>query len=89
MSKITLGRVIKNARNELNLTQEELLALIVGSSDSRYSNKLTIFQLFQIEDDLLTDIGNPKWDWLPSSLAAAFNVDRSWLEIIRRQTLRF
>lgn len=81
--KITLGKLIKNARQEYGFSQKELCKLLVTPSEN--FEILDRCLLSKIENNRV-DIRSNEYDWLISKFAEIFNCDITWLEEIRQQT---
>ena len=79
--KITLGKTIKNARQQYGFSQRELCHLLVTSSGSSINHH----QLAKIENSRV-DVQSDEYDWLIPKLAEVFSCDVVWLEQIRQQT---
>ena len=74
--KITVGRLIKNARQERGFSQRELCEII-----SKY-HSIDHYELSKIENDRL-EIRSIEYDWLVTVFADSFGADIEWLEQIR------
>ncbi|MEG4397076.1 hypothetical protein [Microcoleus sp. BROC3] len=82
-SLITLGRTLKNARQQHGFSQKDLCKLLIVPSDIF----LTIDRclLSKIENNRV-DVRSSEYDWLISRIAGIFALDVVWLEEIRQQT---
>jgi len=81
--KITLGKTIKNARQEYGFSQKDLCKLLIMPSDSFQTIDRCL--LAKIENNRI-DIRSSEYDWLISRIAGIFALDIIWLEQIRQQT---
>jgi len=81
--KITLGKTIKNARQEHGFSQKDLCKLLIMPSDSFQTVDPCL--LAKIENNRI-DIRSSEYDWLISRIAGIFALDIVWLEQIRQQT---
>ncbi|AGZ61817.1 MAG: hypothetical protein AV945_gp10 [Phormidium phage MIS-PhV1B] len=79
--KITLGRLIKSARKDQKISQQELRQLII----KKYSINIDHFLISNIES-CRVDVRDREYDWLLPVLAEIFDCDIEWLEQIRSQT---
>jgi|GEM_PF-1110032 len=82
-SKITLGKTIKNARQQHGFSQKDLCKLLIVPSDSFQTIDRCL--LAKIENNRV-NVRSPEYDWLISKLAEIFSCDIVWLEEIRQQT---
>lgn len=82
-SKITLGRIIKNARQEYGFSQKDLCKLLVIPSELFETVDRCL--LSKIENNRI-NIRSNEYDWLIPRTAAIFALDGVWLEAIRQQT---
>ncbi|MEG3898128.1 MULTISPECIES: helix-turn-helix transcriptional regulator [unclassified Microcoleus] len=81
--KITLGKTVKNARQEHGFSQQDLCKLLIVPSDSFQTIDRCL--LAKIENNRV-DVRSPEYDWLILRIAAIFALDVVWLEAIRQQT---
>ena len=81
--KITLGKTIKNARQEHGFSQQDLCKLLVAPSNC--SMTIDRCLLSKIENNRV-DIRSDEYDWLMPKFAEIFSCDIPWLEEIRQQT---
>jgi transcriptional regulator with XRE-family HTH domain len=81
--KITVGKTIKNARQEYGFSQKDLCKLLIMPSDSFQTVDRCL--LAKIENNRI-DIRSSEYDWLISRIAGIFAIDIVWLEQIRQQT---
>jgi hypothetical protein len=79
--KITLGKLIKSARQDREISQQELRQLII----KEYLIKIDHFLISKIEN-CRVDVRDREYDWLIPVFAELFNADIEWLEQIRSQT---
>ncbi|MEG4086384.1 helix-turn-helix transcriptional regulator [Microcoleus sp. POL10_C6] len=84
-SKLTLGRILKNARQELGFSQKDLCKLLVIPSEDEEFLTIDRYLLSKIENNRI-DIRTSEYDWLIPRIAAIFALDVAWLEVIRQQT---
>ncbi|MEG4445254.1 hypothetical protein QUB47_31250 [Microcoleus sp. AT9_B5] len=82
-SKITLGKTIKNARQQHGFSQKDLCKLLIVPSDSFQTIDRCL--LAKIENNRV-DVRSSEYDWLISRIAGIFALDVVWLEEIRQQT---
>ncbi|MEG4500632.1 helix-turn-helix transcriptional regulator [Microcoleus sp. F10-C6] len=82
-SKLTLGKIIKNARQHYGFSQKDLCKLLIMPSDSFETIDRCL--LAKIENNRI-DIRSSEYDWLISRIAVIFALDVVWLEEIRQQT---
>lgn len=79
--KITLGRLIKSARQEQEMSQQELRQLII----KKYSINIDHFLISKIEN-CRVDVRDREYDWLVPVFAEIFDCEIQWLQEIRSQT---
>ncbi|MDQ2096783.1 MAG: hypothetical protein QQW96_03950 [Tychonema bourrellyi B0820] len=79
--KITLGKLIRSARKDQEISQQELRQLII----KKYSINIDHFLISKIEN-CRVDVRDREYDWLVPVIAELFNADIEWLEQIRSQT---
>ena len=82
-SKITLGKTIKNARQEHGFSQQDLCKLLVAPSDCLMTIDRCL--LAKIENNRV-DVRSDEYDWLMPKFAEILSSDIAWLEEIRQQT---
>lgn len=82
-SKITLGRILKNARQHYGFSQKDLCKLLIVPSDSFETIDRCL--LAKIENNRV-DVQLPEYDWLILRIAGIFALNVVWLEEIRQQT---
>ncbi|MEG4459203.1 hypothetical protein [Microcoleus sp. N9_A1] len=82
-SKITLGKTIKNARQQHGFSQTDLCKLLIMPSDNFQTIDRCL--LSKIENNRV-DVRSSEYDWLISRIAGIFALDVVWLEEIRQQT---
>jgi transcriptional regulator with XRE-family HTH domain len=81
--KITLGKTIKNARQEYGFSQKDLCKLLIMPSDSFQTIDRCL--LSKIENNRV-DVRSDEYDWLIPRVAGIFAYDIAWLETLRQQT---
>ena len=81
--KITLGKTIKNARQQYGFSQKDLCKMLVIPSE--LFETIDRCLLAKIENNRV-DIRSSEYDWLIPSIARIFSCDIVWLEQIRQQT---
>ncbi|MEG4084645.1 hypothetical protein [Microcoleus sp. POL10_C6] len=82
-SLITLGRTLKNARQQHGFSQKDLCKLLIVPSDNFQTIDRCL--LSKIENNRV-DVRSSEYDWLISRIAGIFALDVVWLEEIRQQT---
>ncbi|MEG5036234.1 hypothetical protein [Microcoleus sp. AT3-D2] len=82
-SKITLGKTIKNARQQHGFSQKDLCKLLIVPSDSFQTIDRCL--LSKIENNRV-DVRSDEYDWVISRIAGIFALDVAWLETLRQQT---
>ncbi|MEG4424901.1 MULTISPECIES: hypothetical protein [unclassified Microcoleus] len=84
-SKLTLGRILKNARQEIGFSQKDLCELLVIPSEDEEFLTIDRYLLSKIENNRI-DIRTSEYDWLTIRISAIFALNAAWLEVIRQQT---
>lgn len=78
--KITLGRLIRNFRKSLGISQRELCQEL-----SKHGVQINHYQLSKIENDRI-DVCDSNYDSLIHALCHVFYWDADYIQIIRQQT---
>ncbi len=82
--KITLGRLLWNARRNRRISQRDLCKII----SNEYNHSIDCYELSKIENDGVPPrkLQSSEYDWLIPVIAQIFGIDTVWLEQIRQQT---
>jgi len=81
--KISLGKTIKNARQEHGFSQQDLCKLLVAPSDCLMTIDRCL--LAKIENNRV-DVRSDEYDCLMPKFAEILSCDIAWLETLRQQT---